>query len=591
MASAQLLSPGALSRAHAEIDGDDNCNECHASGRRVEESRCFRCHDDLRRRMGRGLGLHGREYRGRNCVSCHVEHLGRGTALVRWPGGAPERLDHGDTGWPLRGAHLSTGCRDCHDNRNRRGNRTYLGQSGACASCHDDDDPHDGRFGQQCNTCHGEQSWRNVRMSEFDHSLARFALRGEHQSVACRACHGEPPRYRGVAFDTCASCHDDPHGGRYGPRCASCHNETGWDDLGDVRNNHPGLSLRNGHARVACGRCHDRGVDVAPSQGRACASCHRPVHEAEFGRNCAQCHRSIKWVGIPERIGRAAHARTAFPLEGRHERVDCQGCHRRELSLEARYRELTFDQCDGCHQDRHSGELADLEGGGECESCHTVRGFAPSLFGVSAHASTGFALDGRHAAVPCSGCHQHDGRPRLSWSGAQEECASCHDNPHGDQFADEMTRGGCASCHSPAGWDRPNIDHSIWPLTGAHELATCNACHTPSAEDRGLGRGASYRGVARECGGCHDDVHAGQFRLTDPQKTCETCHSTVAFRIRRFDHVANADYALEGRHAEAECASCHPTISLRNDAEVVRYRLGYRECNDCHASPHEDPER
>jgi len=589
---AQLLSPGALSRDHAEIDGDENCNECHASGRRVSQTACIRCHQDLGRQVRANRGLHGREYRGQDCGTCHVEHLGRGTRLVRWPGGSPERLDHNETGWPLRGGHTQAECRDCHNRRNSRGHRTYLGAPKACNQCHGgDDDPHNGRFGHRCETCHSETRWSAVDMDEFDHSRARFPLRGAHQRVECRRCHeGSPPVYRPIAFDSCANCHRDPHEGRNGPNCGGCHEETAWDDLGNVRANHPRLSLRNGHARVACARCHDQGNDRPPRRGGRCVTCHRPVHEAELGRNCIRCHRSIKWVGLPPRIGYAMHSRTPFPLEGRHENVQCRGCHLPSMPRHARYTELTFGRCDGCHEDSHRGAFAEREGG-ECGTCHTERGFSPSLFGVELHASTGFALEGRHAAVPCGQCHQHNRRPRLAWDNAEDECASCHENPHGDQFATEMAQGGCASCHSAAGWDRPNIDHSTWPLTGAHELVTCTSCHSPSEEDRQSGRGASYRGAPRECNGCHDDIHAGQFRMSEPEKECTACHTTVAFPIQTFDHTANTTYPLEGEHAEAECASCHPTATLRNGDEVTRYRLGYQECSDCHASPHEERQR
>jgi hypothetical protein len=313
------------------------------------------------------------------------------------------------------------------------------------------------------------------------------------------------------------------------------------------------------------------------------------VHEADFGRNCVECHRQIRWTGLPEEVGRSAHARTAFPLRGEHVEVACSACHRESLPRDQRYRALTFDRCGACHEDRHSGAFADRNGG-ECGPCHDERGFAPSLFAVELHNTTSFQLVGRHVAVPCSACHTGS-RPRLDFHVANSACADCHENPHGEQFATEMARNGCASCHTPSGWDQPNIDHSTWPLTGAHGQTSCNACHSPSEEDRRSGRGASYRGVPRECEGCHEDVHAGQFRTSDPQKACTECHDTTTFTIRRFDHEAKTGYELEGKHAEVECAGCHRSVRLRNGTETVRYRLGYRACSDCHANPHSEGSR
>ena len=149
-----------------------------------------------------------------------------------------------------------------------------------------------------------------------------------------------------------------------------------------------------------------------------------------------------------------------------------------------------------------------------------------------------------------------------------------------------MRQGGCAQCHTALDWRQPNIDHSTWPLTGAHQAAPCNACHSPTAQDRASGRGASYRGVPRACAGCHEDVHAGQFRLSDPVKECGVCHGTSEFHIPRFEHAARTGYALEGRHAGLACARCHAQQELRNGARTVRWRLGYRACADCHANPH-----
>ena len=102
--SAQFLTPGPLSRDHRELEGDQHCNDCHSSGRRLSKDRCLECHDDLRARIRAGKGLHGREYRNRDCGRCHVEHLGRNAKQVRWPKGRMEAFDHGLAGWDLRGA-------------------------------------------------------------------------------------------------------------------------------------------------------------------------------------------------------------------------------------------------------------------------------------------------------------------------------------------------------------------------------------------------------------------------------------------------------------------------------------------------------
>ena len=159
--AAQLLSPGPLSRAHHELEGDDNCIRCHASGRQVPAQRCLGCHDDLASRIRAGQGLHGTTYRGQACAGrCHVEHRGRDARLVRWPAGGMNSFDHRDTGWPLEGAHVAAGCRDCHRGANARGNPTFLNASPRCASCHQD--VHQGRLGTACQSCHDQTDSRSA---------------------------------------------------------------------------------------------------------------------------------------------------------------------------------------------------------------------------------------------------------------------------------------------------------------------------------------------------------------------------------------------------------------------------------------------
>jgi len=579
---AQLFSPGPLAKPHTQLEGDDKCLQCHSSGRKIETALCTKCHSDIGTQLSQGRGLHGREFDAKPCAHCHVEHRGLTHELVRWPGGSPERFDHKTTGFLLEGAHRDLRCAKCHNQKNARGAPTFLQAKATCASCHRD--PHEQRFGNDCRSCHNESKWQEVALDKFDHDRTRFALHGKHEQVECAKCHGKPAKYRDLEFETCTSCHKDPHEGRFPGSCTSCHSETGWKDLRMQRSVHPGLSILGGHTKVACASCHDRGVSVAPSKGSRCVACHAPVHEAKFGRQCNECHTRIQWLGLPDALGRSVHSRTVFPLRGRHEQVECAECHDPKLSAKARFRQLKHDTCTGCHEDAHRGEFS-ARNGGECSSCHDEHGFHPSLFDATLHASTAFPLEGLHLAVACTDCHGKKS-PRLDFHVDKKACADCHDNPHGSEFAAEMQSGGCAHCHSPQGWHEPRIDHSTWPLTGAHGLAPCGACHDPSADDKKAGRGASYRGVPRECQGCHEDAHLGQFRLTKPVRECAACHDTTRFKLPHFDHERMTGYALVGGHETVACADCHPTQKLRDGATTTRFRLPYKRCADCHADPH-----
>jgi len=584
---AQMLSPGPLTAAHESLDGDDDCGSCHAAGKRVDDRKCLACHDTLATRIARGAGLHGRQYKDQACEQCHVEHIGKNARLVRWPGGAADKLDHDLTGYKLEGGHAGKPCASCHTQRTRSGRVTFLGASPACISCHKDKDVHRGRLGSDCATCHGVRTWEDFRREAFDHDRTRYPLVARHRSVECKKCHGEPARWTGIPFQACSDCHQDPHAGKFERfACSSCHSERGWTELDGFASKHPGLSLAAGHARVACTACHDAGNLEPPSQGHACVACHPVVHEADLGTNCKSCHASIRWLDLPRSVGLAAHERTVYPLRGKHVDVACDGCHARELPEAQRFRALVYQRCDGCHEDAHRGEFAARQVG-ECGPCHAVRGFRPTRFSVADHAGTRFALDGRHQATPCGACHTGK-RPRLDLRLAGRACADCHADPHGGQFAAEMQQGGCARCHVASDWALPHIDHSTWPLTGAHAKSACARCHgqidgpghTPVEQAR-------YRGIARACDGCHADVHAGQFRLSEPVRGCADCHGSDTFALAAgYDHARQTGWALAGKHAQVACASCHASERLRDGQSAVRYRLGYRTCRACHADPH-----
>ena len=213
-----------------------------------------------------------------------------------------------------------------------------------------------------------------------------------------------------------------------------------------------------------------------------------------------------------------------------------------------------------------------------------MSGFTPALFGVAAHATTAFVLDGKHIATPCGACHLAK-RPRVSFQLPKKLCAECHDNPHGTQFDAEMRKNGCATCHTTADWHQPSIDHSTWPLAGAHARTPCAGCH---GEQQKGAQPAAYRGVPRDCEGCHDDIHAAQFRQTQPIKPCQGCHDPTAFTIANtFDHNKTR-YPLAGKHRPLSCNACHKPEALRNGSTVVRWRLGYMQCKDCHANPHRE---
>ena len=495
--AAAQISPGPLSRPHAALEGATACRQCHQPGQGVAPARCLDCHTALRDRIDAGKGLHARPDHQR-CATCHVEHHGREFDLVFWGQSGRAGFDHRQTGFPLRGAHARQACQACHrpgllrdaatlQRGGANPQRTFLGLGTTCVSCHRDE--HRGQLaGQACASCHGQEAWSPA--PGFDHDRTAFPLSGGHRELACASCHPQQPapqagdpdaaflKLRGLAHESCASCHRDPHAGRMGQQCQQCHTTTGWRDGARDRFDHDrtGFPLTGAHRQTACASCHrSRGASGEATFGKlahgSCTDCHRDVHEGRLGSTCQSCHSTASWRGAPARAG-LDHDRTRFPLRGEHREVACQSCHAPGQAL----RRGGFESCASCHRDPHLGQLArTAAGAATCASCHTVAAFSPSTFTVAAH-DAAYPLRGGHQAVACISCHRQvpfaelpapvrqradSSRPDATrlFRFAGTGCPTCHDDPHQGEVAQLVAASGCTSCHGVEGWRSVVFDH------------------------------------------------------------------------------------------------------------------------------------
>ncbi len=208
-ARADVFSPGELARPHAHLEGISNCTRCHVAGQQLSEARCLECHAEVRERIARGAGLHGRLAPAeRACQGCHHEHQGRDFPLVDLGPGGKKGFDHARTGFALGGRHRGLECARCHDPRlvvdptvaaalrKAPGRTTYLGAPTACASCHLDE--HRGQLGPDCRRCHGEDGWRPA--ARFDHARTGGASAGAARAATgptTGATSSAPPARRG----------------------------------------------------------------------------------------------------------------------------------------------------------------------------------------------------------------------------------------------------------------------------------------------------------------------------------------------------------------------------------------------------------
>ncbi|HEU4929432.1 MAG TPA: cytochrome c3 family protein, partial [Candidatus Krumholzibacteria bacterium] len=346
------VSPGPLSRAHADLDGNLSCTKCHGKGEGVMDQKCLACHDEVATMIAERRGFHGREARSK-CASCHPDHGGRDFAMVAWPGGSAEKFDHARTGFPLTGRHATTACRACHAPQNLKGQvaarikrdkrgHSWLGLDTKCAACHQD--IHRGSFGSDCESCHSTAAFKPV--ANFDHSRTAFALTGKHARVQC------------------ASCHEAAH-----------------------------LALKR----------DSRGHPVPlykPLPHEECSACHADVHKGAFGATCSRCHSTAGFRHVDE--ARFDHDRTRYPLRGKHAALACASCHDPKHGWG---KKPPFANCSGCHRDPHAGQATLAGKPADCAACHAVGGFAASTFDVARHASTPFPLRGTHASTACVKCH------------------------------------------------------------------------------------------------------------------------------------------------------------------------------------------
>lgn len=135
-------------------------------------------------------------------------------------------FDHDLVRFPLLGEHANLECDSCHQSKK------FTEADTACSSCHIEDDPHAGRYDDDCQTCHNPVAWD---LWLFDHNTqSNFVLDGAHTAVACDACHSTSLTSMSNKGDSCETCHrdDDVHNGEFGRDCGRCHSN---QDFGVVR--------------------------------------------------------------------------------------------------------------------------------------------------------------------------------------------------------------------------------------------------------------------------------------------------------------------------------------------------------------------
>ena len=309
--------------------------------------------------------------------------------------------------------------------------------------------------------------------------------------------------------------------------CASCH-----------------VKFERGKQTELCAGCHeDVASDIASGQGF-----HGRDRNAKR-RECSYCH--IEHEGrdaniIPLDEASFQHKNTDFPLEGKHDGLECSGCH----EPDSKHRTAP-STCIACHE----ADSPHPESIGEtCNDCHSTAGWEVVTFD---HDQTSFALIGSHATTGCLDCHADH-----TFDDTPTTCFSCHaeDDAHDGRSGQE-----CGNCHQPTDWLDTSFNHArdtSFDLIGKHSVLTCDDCHSddPFSDT-----------MDTACIACHrdDDNHEKHFG-----ESCDTCHVPEGFAEVTFDHNTDTSHALHGAHVSVECSACH--IEPLYEAKPLA------SCGECH---------
>ncbi len=211
---------------------------------------------------------------------------------------------------------------------------------------------------------------------------------------------------------------------------------------------------------------------------------------------------------------------------------------------------------------------------GECTDCHREDRWIPAAPARTWKHPAKFPLAGAHKTAACRECHKS-----LEFDKVGKACVECHRDVHRGEFGID-----CARCHTTRNFlDRAeaarNHRATRFPLTGAHAVADCDACHRLAPEGR-----SSFVNLPVNCDACHNRTGfpGAEQRPADHAQNnfpldCVQCHTTISFSNARFDHNLTG-FPLTGQHVALDCVRCHGT-PFNRDLDPT--------CYACHRAAYE----
>ncbi len=329
------------------------CKSCHKSKFTdpVKHEKCLDCHKDYHENQFAVQGIPS------DCSKCHDTKGFVNTSFTI--------EQHNLANFVLQGAHLATPCLACHKKEVKWKFRN-IGKR--CGDCHKD--IHEAYIDKKyypesnCEICHSPVKWDRINVS-FDHSNTKFQLTGAHLKAACRSCHfvkdksGQVQQHFSDLRTNCNACHTDNHNRQFEVNgvtdCLRCHHNDSWL-IPDFDHSKTAFKLDGKHAAVPCAKCHRTVTDQQISyvlykiKDTRCSGCHSDNHNKQFEKkgtsDCQRCHNNDSWL-----IPTFDHTKTLFKLDGKHENVPCQKCHKTVTDQQITYvvYKLKDTRCESCH--------------------------------------------------------------------------------------------------------------------------------------------------------------------------------------------------------------------------------------------------
>jgi Cytochrome c7 and related cytochrome c len=606
---------------HIPYNAGTDCAACHnnfvnwrpaAMDHAFVTTNCLTCHNGttkiyLKTLTSRNVATHVAT--SLPCETCHTTSSWKGVIF-----------DHATAGVIMGGGT----CFTCHNGTAAKGKLSITGKhipsSNTCDACHKAFtafkpvtavDTHISEQATPCKSCH-------------DGILATGKLTGPNKkhiasTTDCASCHvttaWAPVSASQIHADAtvqatkCSTCHNgvDATGKLTGPNkkhipvtseCSNCHTYApGWKVTPAVLHADPSVvaqpcqTCHNGTA--ATGKTTNGNIHINSSN--VCASCHVttlwkpiPVGGVDHGQvigTCASCHNGTT---------AKTHTGATHPLPPAD--ANCENCHTTlnwTASAKPDHTDINIvkpGQCFTCHNGAPTkGKTPNhFASSNTCDTCHTIVAFKPAVFD---HADPGVKVS---VAGSCFTCHNGlrapaDGKiaAPLGHVKTSEMCESCHaigatwvTKVKIHTVADPVVVAAtCISCH----------DGSHPPATPKSNLhfktsTDCASCHTLLNWTVGIGKFNHSDAVAAAatCVSCHDGAanHApalGKSSAPAPghlptSNTCETCHSTTAWKPAAFDHTT----VLPGT-----CFTCHNGTKATGKNAATHFASS-NTCDNCH---------